>query len=187
MLTNQSALLAIDFQVDFLDSHGRYPVAIHQIAPMLTTTNRLIAAALSYGTMVIYIGNEYSPRDLLNMFRNSAAIKGSSGVRIDPRLTHINDHYFAKDKSSAFTNSKLDVFLHEQGIKQLLLTGVYATACVRRTAMDGLKHGYQVSIVSDAIADKSDQHRDAGLKELERKGVHILTSERLLSLSFQSS
>ncbi len=45
MLNNQIALLAIDFQVDFLHADGRFPVAQHQVEPMLTAANQLIAAA----------------------------------------------------------------------------------------------------------------------------------------------
>ncbi|MBA3870540.1 MAG: cysteine hydrolase [Anaerolineae bacterium] len=176
MLNNQIALLAIDFQVDFLHADGRFPVAQHQVEPMLTAANHLIAAARSYHTPVIYIGNEYGSRNLLNVFRNNAALKGSSGMQIDSRLLYANDHYFPKDQSSAFTNSQLDLFLRQQTIKHLLLTGVYATACVRKTALDGLKYGYQVSLMSDAVADKNDQRRNAALKELERKGICILTS-----------
>jgi maleamate amidohydrolase len=180
MINNQIALLAIDFQIDFLDSNGRFPVARHQVEPLLSVANRLIAAARSYHTPVIYIGNEYGSRNLLNVFRNNAAIKGSSGVQMDARLLYADDHYFPKDQSSAFTNRQLDLFLRQQSIKHLLLMGVYASACVRNTALDGLKYGYQVSLVSDAVADKNDQRRNAALKELERKGIRILTSTHWL-------
>ena len=50
MLTDQTALLLLDFQVDFLAPAGRYPVAGHQVEPMLTAANRLIAAAQPAGT-----------------------------------------------------------------------------------------------------------------------------------------
>ncbi|MEO8609429.1 MAG: isochorismatase family cysteine hydrolase [Chloroflexota bacterium] len=180
MLNTQTSLMVMDCQVDFLDSDGRYPVAIHQVEPLLIATNQLIAAAQSNGAMVIYIGNEYNPRDLANLFRNKAAIKGSSGAQIDPRLSYINSYYFSKSKTSAFTNSKLAPFLLKYNIKHLVLTGVYATACVRHTVVDALKHGYQVSIVSDAVADKSDQRRNAALRALESKGAHVLTSTQVL-------
>ncbi|MEP7288475.1 MAG: cysteine hydrolase [Chloroflexota bacterium] len=181
LITNQTALLVVDLQVDFIDPQGRYPVATHHIEPMLAATNRLIAAAPSHGTQVIYIGNEYSPRDLANLFRNHSAIKGSDGSQLDSRVSRINNHYFSKDQSNAFTNPKLDLFLREHNVKQLVLTGVYASACVRGTALAGLKHGYQVSVVSDAVADASDQRRNAALNGLQRKGVAVLTNAQLLS------
>ena len=180
MLNDQTALLLLDFQLDFLDSKGRYPVAHDQVEPMITTANRLIAAAQSAGAKIVYIGNEFSPRDLLNLTRNSCAIKGSAGTHLDPRLKVVSEYYFPKDKNSAFTNPDLNAFLQKQHVTQLWIVGVFATACVRATALDGQRLGYQVGVVSDAVAAANDQGRRSALDAMAHKGVSILTSAELV-------
>ena len=63
----------------------------------------------------VYIGNEFSKNDFLNIFRNFAAIKDSEGCKIDKRLNVVNEkNYFPKNRGSAFVNKNLKQFLESK-------------------------------------------------------------------------
>lgn len=51
----RTALLVLDFQVDFLHHGGRLPVAQDQVPGMLEAANRVIRAADARGMEIIYI------------------------------------------------------------------------------------------------------------------------------------
>jgi nicotinamidase-related amidase len=95
------ALLLIDFQDDFLADSGRMPVARDQVEPVLAATRAAIAQAQARGDLIVQIGNEFKPRDLVrNLMRRGAAISGRPGTRWDPRFAAPGAVYVAKWKSN---------------------------------------------------------------------------------------
>lgn len=179
---SRAALLVMDMQVDFLAADGRYPVAPSMVDGMLASTNALLDRAASLGIEVAYIGNEYKPWDLFwNLVRHGAAMQGSDGARLDPRLHHVTRHYFAKDQNDAFSNPGLNRFLLEQKVGQLLIAGVYTNACVFDTAREALKHGYQVTVLSDAVAAGDERVSQESCDRLLALGARVTTARQLLS------
>jgi nicotinamidase-related amidase len=156
------ALLLMDFQRDFLSGDGRMPVAESQREAVVAAANRASAAALGRGVAVIAIGNEFSRFDWRNPFRRFAAAARRDGAR-----------YFAKWRGSAFCNPKFSARLAVLGVAELALAGVYAGGCVSATARDALKRGYRVTILADAVAERSDAARRRALARLQRAGARI--------------
>jgi nicotinamidase-related amidase len=79
---SRRALILIDFQRDFLDDGGRMPAGRAQVPAVLEAAHRAVAAARAAGDLVVAIGNEFRPGDLLmNLLRRGAAISGSEGAR----------------------------------------------------------------------------------------------------------
>jgi maleamate amidohydrolase len=173
----REALLVLDFQVDFLHPEGRLPVAQNQVPGMIEATNRVITAADAQRMEVIYIGNEFSPWDLpANWFRNNAALRDHPGARLDDRVIVVNDQYFPKRHGNAFTNPSLGEFLQSHQVRHVILTGVFANACVHFTAMGALRRGYWVTVLRDAVAAATDRKRDVALQRMQRCGVEIADS-----------
>jgi nicotinamidase-related amidase len=178
----QVALVVLDFQKDFLDPGGRLPVAADQVDPMLATTNRLVRNAGPLGVDVIYVSNAFSKSAVIgNWLRHGAAIENEPGATIDPRLTRVNDRVFAKQRDDAFSNSDLDAFLRSRAIDHLVLTGVFADACIFYTAQGAMNRGYKVQVVRDAVAAASEARRDRALEALRRQGVEIIEGERVVA------
>jgi nicotinamidase-related amidase len=166
------ALLLIDFQRDFLESSGKMPVARDQVLPVLSAAAQAIVEARSRNDLVVAIGNEFRPGDfLMNALRRYASVARSEGSRWTDKLPLDSAKYFPKWAGSAFVNRELDTWLRAQGIGTLVLTGVFARACVTATAKDALTKGYAVHILVDAVACKSDASRARALARLEARGA----------------
>lgn len=170
----KNALLVIDIQKDFTSSTARMPVSPQQAEHMIQVVNQLQEEKKDWE--IIYIYNSYSRFDLLNIFRNFAAIKNTEGGKMDERLNILSQNLFSKDKTSAFINPKLDLFLKENGINTLYLTGLYSEACVTRTAVAALKRNYKVNIIQDALASKTEKAREKACQRLASAGATILKS-----------
>ena len=169
------ALLLIDFQRDFLEADGRMPVARAQVSPVLRAAAEALANARKSGDLVVAIGNEFRPGDLLmNLLRRHASIAGSPGAQWTEKLPIAGVPYFPKWAESAFVNPDLDAWLRDHEVKTLTLAGLKANACISSTAKEALRRGYKVQLLADAIACGSDRSRARALARLQGKGVALL-------------
>ena len=66
--------------------------------------------------------------------------------------------------SSGFANTDLDLQLKKHGIHKLIVIGLIAHTCVEATVRYAAELGYEVTVVSDAIADYSDVEMRAALE-----------------------
>ncbi len=171
------ALLLIDFQDDFLEPDGKMPVSRAQVTPVLAAAARAVAAARQAGDLVLAIGNEFRPDDyFMNLLRRHASIAGSPGSRWTKALPLAGIQYFPKWAGSAFVNPNLEPWLRAKGVETLALSGLLAKGCISATARDALARGYEVDLVSDAIACASDASRARALTRLEAKGCRIVSA-----------
>src|SRR5215510_5472962 len=95
---SQKAMLIIDLQNDFTGQNAKMPVDRNQATQMISNLNLIIDKSKELNLTVIYIGNEYSKYDILNVFRNFAAIKGTEGSKMDHRLHVATNNYFSKKR-----------------------------------------------------------------------------------------
>jgi nicotinamidase-related amidase len=172
MATGRRALLLIDFQRDFLEASGRMPVARDQVSLVLSAAAQAVAEARKEGDLVVAIGNEFRPGDfLMNALRRHASIAGSEGASWTEKLPLDGIKYFPKWAGSSFVNQELDAWLRAQFVRTLVLTGLFARACVTATAKDALAKGYAVHVLVDAVACKSAASRAHALARLEARGA----------------
>jgi nicotinamidase-related amidase len=176
----KSALLIIDVQKDFTQSSGRLPVDLNHAEQMIANINAIVASTDRETLLPIYIGNEFRPLDPLNIFRNFAAIRGTEGCGLDPRLKIVGDMYFSKEEGDSLSNPALVSFLRQSKIDHLYLTGLQAEACVYRTFRGALKHGFSCSVIEDAIASKTEAKRQSMLKKFASQGASIVSTAQLL-------
>lgn len=180
--TPTTALLVMDLQVDFLDSTGNMPVALHQISPMIEAANRIISHTRDLNIAPIYILNAFSRLDFIgNLIRSKAAIAGSRGANLDPRIEVMGKLQFTKRKPDAFTNGDLEDLLISKQVDHLVMTGVFADQCVRATARGAINRGYRVTVLKDAVAAASDEKREQAIEKLKLDGATIATVNQFLS------
>lgn len=171
----RKALLLIDFQEDFLAPSGRMPVDQGQVQPAIEAARRAVDEARYDGDLIVKIGNEFRPRDVIgNLFRHRAAVKGSLGVAWDGRIDPPEATYVSKWRSDAFCNPDLMALLNEARVGQVRLAGLYTKACVSATAKAAHKRGLSVQVISDATACSSDRTRRAALDKLRRIGIEVI-------------
>lgn len=173
------ALLLLDYQYDFLDPAGRMPVDCSHVATMLSVTVTALDLARDRGGLVVKIANEFPPgHHLRNLLRRHAAIAGLPGSLWDPRLDLPDTPYFPKSKPSAFSNQALSVLLGGASVREILVAGLYARACVAATVRDGLDRGFEVTVLADALACRSDATRAAAIGRMRTLGANITTTEQ---------
>ncbi len=93
---------------------------------------------------------------------------------------HLPEHTKAKDKLtfSCCTAPGFEEELgqHEQR-KQVIIVGLETHICVLQTASGLQQWGYQVFVVEDAVASRSELHRRNALRRMRQGGVQITNSE----------
>jgi len=176
------AVLAIDLQRDFLQDDGRMPIARSQVPGLIAAANAVTAAAAAHGAKVVYVGNEF-PRSqwLANFFRRGAAVAGSPGGEIDPRVVKRSSTYVSKAEGNAFSNPALGAFVRAARAEELIVLGVFAGACVAATTRAAMRAGYRVTLVRDAIGAASDGARDRALAKLQREGARVMSGDEVVA------
>ena len=66
--------------------------------------------------------------------------------------------------------------MKEKGIKRVYICGVATEYCVKATALDAVKHGFETYLLLDAVKGINPEDEEKALKELEEKGVKLLSS-----------
>ncbi len=178
-IVSKSAILIIDIQEDFTGESAKMPVEINQASLMIKNLNEIIDNSDEKHLEVIYIGNEYSKYDILNIFRNFACIEGTEGTKMDKRLHVKNDYYFPKSKGNSFSNPNLLNFLNQHNISKIYISGLYAEACIYATVKASVKNGFQTIILKDCIATKTDKKRVQMIEKYQQLGAKTLTSEQI--------
>jgi nicotinamidase-related amidase len=113
------------------------PVDQGQVQPVLQAAQRAVDEAQRDGDLIVKIGNEFRPSDVIgNLFRRHSAVKGSPGAAWDGRIDPPGATYLPKWKSDAFCNPDLASLLEDAHVGQVRLAGLYAKACVSATAKE---------------------------------------------------
>lgn len=121
-------------------------------------------------------------------------VQGSKGAEFHPDLNTIpTDMIIRKgfrkeiDSYSAFfendhkTPTGLTGYLQNRNIDTLYAVGLATDFCVKWSVVDGLKEGFNIHVVKDAINGIDiDGSVDQAMKEMENNGARFLKSEELL-------
>jgi nicotinamidase-related amidase len=170
----KSALLVIDMQIDYIGKDGKFTIENSQIENLIGITNIIIDEYYNNNYKVIYLRNIFRENDFRNRFRNYAAIEGSSGTEIDPRINIVSEYIFNKYTPTAFSNMDFEIFLVENQINELFLCGVMADQCVYETAISAHNKGYIVNYFSNAVGSSSVKNIENAIRKLDKRGVNII-------------
>ena len=77
----------------------------------------------------------------------------------------------------------LDAWLRERGVTQLLVCGLATDYCVKFTALDAARLGYETTVITDACrgVELNPGDVEAALEELRTAGVTLCASAELVS------
>jgi nicotinamidase-related amidase len=82
-----------------------------------------------------------------------------------------------KGAFSALGDKKIAAYLRASGVKNLLICGIETPVCVYQTAMDALKAGYKVTVLSDCIGARRASDSTTVLTHLAHAGCAVLPAE----------
>lgn len=171
-LAPEELLVIIDPQKDFTDLDGDYAKR-HPINHIQRVKNQLndLTQKPDAGKLVIIYSNyqkdQFGPR-------TSMCIEGTKGHEIDLDFD-ASSILIPKTQHSSFSSQEFKNFLKENQIRRLILCGFLAEYCIKQTALDALKEGYEVVLLKNLIQTGDDvQHRiQEVLVNLENKGAVI--------------
>jgi nicotinamidase-related amidase len=174
---NQTAVLLMDLQRDFLGSPGsRLPVNPEGAASVLRTANAILTKRALESAIPLLIVNQFPASARIgNFFRKGAAIAGTRGAELDPRVCATGSvTVIAKSSPSAFSNPELQSYLQTHGVKELYVIGVFAEGCVRATVLDARRLGYKVNVIADAVASNASWKKRFALWAMGRSGANLV-------------
>ena len=162
LLTPQnSAFIIIDYQ----------PVQVNSIASMdrQLLINNIVGAAkgaVAYGLPIIH---------------STVNVKSGLNKPPIPQVRKALADYPTYDRTSI--NSWEDVefrkAVEETGRKKLIMTALWTEACLTFPALDAMREGYEVYVVSDAVGGTSVAAHEAALRRIEQAGGKMISVPQL--------
>ena len=87
---------------------------------------------------------------------------------------------FSKNQFGCFGNETIEQTVAATGRKSLILAGIEAHICIFQTGIGGIRLGYGVHVVADAVSASSQMNLDIGLDRLRSAGAVITSMEMLI-------
>ncbi|KAB3536024.1 cysteine hydrolase [Alkaliphilus pronyensis] len=162
------AILVIDMLNDFVGVKAplRCPGG-ETIIPDLQKLFKWVRNRKDDDIHLVHIQEAHRKNDADFRVRPLHAVKGTWGSDFIPELYPEGDEYIVpKRRHSAFAHTDLDLYLREENIDTVVVTGVWTNVCVRSSATDALANAYKVITLSDGCASKTEEMHLNGLKDL---------------------
>ena len=192
MRRNNTALIIIDMQRDFLDPRGyagKAGLDVSRLRKIIPSVSRLLACARNLDMLVIHTREGHHP-DLsdcpsakLERSRVAGAEIGSAGPLGRLLIRGQADHDFIRelrpllceqivDKPGygAFHRTDLDQLLKALNIQHLLICGVTTEVCVHSTLREAVDRGYSCTLIADACGSAFPDLHAAALQMVAVEG-----------------
>lgn len=148
-------LVVVDIQEKLLP-------AIHEFASVLDRSVKMVTAAKALSVPILFT-QQYS--------------KGLGATHLAltellPEISHLEKTTF-----NCFGAPGFDKMLEKLDAKTLVLIGIETHICVCQTALEGLRRGYDVHVVADAVGSRTTANRSIGLDRIRQAGGVITATE----------
>ena len=88
-----------------------------------------------------------------------------------------NPVVFSKNQFGCFENETIQQAITATGRKTVIIAGIEAHICIFQTGIGGIRRGYRVQVVADAVSASNQMNLDVGLERLRRAGAVITSME----------
>ncbi len=139
----KTCLIVIDVQESF---RQRPYFSAEHLPAYLAAQNALIEGSVAQGLPVVRIFHSEGPADASNAFAvESGHVRALDGLApFDAAAT------FTKSRHSALVGTGLDVWLTQNGIQRLIVSGIRTEQCCETTTRHASDLGFAVDFVTDA-------------------------------------
>jgi ureidoacrylate peracid hydrolase len=186
----RTALLLIDFQVDFALPEGEMAKAGADVGPALRAlaqAEKLAKAARDAGVMLVFTRSLADPQSDGPVLQEARARRGEQD---QPRLcaqgTHgadfvgpqpqDGDLVISKHRYSIFHDTGLEAVLKAKGIDTLVVSGLTTECCVQSSVWAAFERQFHVFIAADACAAYEDDLHRVALKAMELSGANLAST-----------
>jgi nicotinamidase/pyrazinamidase len=188
-----TALVVVDVQNDFADPNGSLSVAGGDA--IVPTVRREVNAAREAGAIVVAT-QDWHPESTPHFAKDGGpwpvhCVAGTWGAQLHPGLAFPDDaprvHKGAngEDGYSGFTMrdprsgttiaTELEGMLRDAGVDRVVIAGLATDYCVKATALDAVRLGFETEVLTDAIGavEVEPGDGDRALAEMRAAGVSL--------------
>ena len=175
-MSRKTALLVLDMQEGIASS-------VPRIKNIIKANQRAIEAARQHRIPVIFIRLVLDVSSSNKVFstikaQGYAITEADASTRILEDLAPLEDEpIISKRRFSAFTGSYLEVYLRANDINHLVLTGVSTSGAVLSTALESVDKDYYITVLEDAVGDRSDDKHDFIIEQILSRSCDIESVE----------
>ena len=196
-MMKDSALVVVDMLYDFIDGTMACQGADAAIEGTLKAIGKLTEGTEAdesgiHATYPILFVRDHHPADHCSFAAQGGpwpphCVQGTHGADVHEALlpyvkedmTFFKGEDQAREQYSGFegvnpAGQSLGEVLHLLDIQRVLVCGIATEYCVRNTAEDLLKDGFEVTVLSGALAWVDAQGHEEALKAMEEEGIRIL-------------
>lgn len=188
----KTALVVVDVQNDFANPKGN--LYVQDGESIVGTVNDLVAAARRSGSPVVYTQDWHPPStphfDTEGGLWPVHCVAGTWGAELVPELDVagpvVRKGTGGEDGYSGFTArdvttgedkpTDLQGTLQERGVRRVVVVGLAQDVCVKETALDARRLGYETTVLSEASRPVNltpgDDRR--ALEEMQSAGVEVI-------------
>lgn len=195
--TKSTALLVIDVQSTYLadketpEETARWQPFFDRMRSIVIPNNaRMIAESRKRGVEVIFAriachkqdGRDRSLSQKKPGFNYLLLPKNSVESQIVPELAPKDDEIvITKTTDSALTGTNLRMLLHNMGIKDVIVTGIFTDQCVSSTVRSLVDESFGVVVVEDCCAAATMQLHHHELEIINMIYCHVVQLDEALS------
>lgn len=188
-----TAIILIGFQNDYFSKDGALHGVIESsasgvLARTVNLLDRVVKTDVALISTPIYFTPDYSellnPVGILKVIQEAGAFrKGMVGSQAIPELACYGGRILTiegKRGLNAFHATALEKELKNRGITDIVLAGVVTSICIDSTARSAFERGFNVSVLSDCTAGRTQYEQDYYCCEVLPLYANVITSQTLL-------
>ena len=179
------ALLIIDFQNDFTSGGALEVPGGDEIAEPV----KRLAGEFDH----VFATRDWHPPDHASFETEGGpwpvhCVQGTHGAELHPAMRNVEIDEVVdvgaerEDEGySGFEKSKLADLLRERGVDEVAVVGLATDYCVRASALDACREGFDTTVVTDAIraVDVEPGDGERALEDMKEAGAKLATSREL--------
>ena len=181
---HNSALLILDMQNIFLDpsSHAYIPSA-KTIIPNIQQLIQFFEEKQQPIIFTQHISSNSKSDPMKNWWR-APILTNSQEAQIYEGLKSDSSSFIIKHTYDAFHSTELENHLHEQNIKNLVITGVMTHLCCETTAREAFKRGYSIWFPLNTSASYTENFHLGSLRAIHHGFGECIISEEILQKKY---
>lgn len=179
------ALLVVDLQRDFCEGGA---LAVPHGDALVPTVQKLADRAAERG-IPVYASKDWHPPDHVSFEAQGGpwpphCVQGTPGAELHPDfeppegwIPVVKGNRLDHDQNSAFDETGLASDMRRRGIRRVWVTGLAQEVCVRASALDALREGFEVRVVRDATQPIDEREGRRAFEEIEAAGGLIVGAQ----------
>lgn len=170
-----TALIVVDMQNDFCHPDGSlYSENSENAIPQI---NELIN---SFDTVYYTLDTHKENADEFEKWGEHCVLGEWGWLLHDDLSVDYDGEEVHKNTYDAFFDTKLNEWLHEEGVDTVVLCGTLVNVCVQETASSAALYGFDVKVAGDAVGYLNEEQRDAALEHIDFLYGDVVETEDLM-------